>query len=132
MKISGKILNAATDQSLANARVILRIGRREVSTHSGAGGTFEWRDDRAHVGEIVELTVEEEGFEAWRTSREIAASEVELTVRLQPVEEEPTPQAPEAEETEIRLFRLRDADGYPVVGAEVRLEGPTGDRKSVV
>lgn len=132
MKISGKILDAATGESLANVRVVLRLGGREVSTHSGAGGTFEWRDDRAHVGEIVELTVEEEGFEVWRTSREIGASEAELTIRLQqverlqPVEEEPAPQAPKAEEPETRLFRLRDADGYPVVGAEVRVEGPAG------
>lgn len=145
MKISGTILNAATGESLANARVILRIGGREVSTHSGPGGDFEWRDDRDHVGEIVELSVEETGFEAWRTSREIATSEAEFTLRLQPVpvreeirktqdEVEPETQAIETKETEIHLFRLRDADGYPIAGADVRLEGPTGplDRKSVV
>lgn len=136
MKISGKILNATTDGSLENVRVVLRIGGREVSTHSGPGGTFEWRDDRAHVGEIVDLTVDEEGFEAWRASREITASEAELTIHLQPVVEEieepakqePEPRAeePETQEAETRLFRIHDAERYPVVGAEVRVEGPVG------
>lgn len=96
MKIYGKILNAATNQALAGARMLVRIGGREVSTSSGPTGEFEWRDDRSHVGEIVELTVEEERFEAWRTSHEIATTEIEVEIRLQPIESKAVIRQPDA------------------------------------
>lgn len=103
MRIYGTISNAATGDSVVGARVMVRIGGREVATSSGSAGEFEWRDDGSHVGEMVELTVEEAGFEPWRTSREIATTDLAIESRLQPVgvaapaapRVEPSPTPPE-------------------------------------
>lgn len=112
MVISGRVLHATTRESIEGVRVELRLGDREVSTHTRNDGTFEWRDDQSHAGQVVEISVEQEGFEPWRLSREVHAEEAELEIHLRPV----------GASTVTTAFSVRDPGGGPIDGAQIGLE----------
>jgi hypothetical protein len=116
MLITGKVVNATTNEPVKGARVVIRVGGREVSTHARADAAFEWRDDQSHAGEVVEVTVREEGFVPWQVTQEVQANEAVFEIRLQPV----------GERTVTGTFLVKDSAGEPVSGAEIGLQGAAG------
>jgi hypothetical protein len=122
MLITGKVVNATTNEPVKGARVVIRVGGREVSTHARADAAFEWRDDQSHAGEVVEVTVREEGFVPWQVTQEVQANEAVFEIRLQPV----------GERTVTGTFLVKDSAGEPVSGAEIGLQGAAGPIASAV
>jgi hypothetical protein len=122
MLITGKVVNATTNEPVKGARVVIRVGGREVSTHARADADFEWRDDQSHAGQVVEVTVREEGFVPWQVSQEVQANEAVFEIRLQPV----------GERTATGTFLVKDSAGEPIAGAEIGLQGGAGPIASAV
>lgn len=122
--VFGVVKNAVTGDPVDAARVTIRTGGSEFTTISDSSGGFQWRDERLFTGEDVKIDVTCSGFEPWQETQVVEDNHLRLEVSLEPVK--PESEETEAQRTETRLFRVRDANGDPVAGVEVRLEGPAG------
>lgn len=109
MHILGRVTDATTGAPVREVRVVLEVGGRAVSVNSDDDGRFTWMDDSSGRGLSLEYRAEKQGFEPESGSCMVGDDQCELRIALQP-------------RSTIITVLVRDPEGRPLPGADVRLE----------
>ncbi len=89
MRVIGTIKDAVKEKILANAKVSLYVGEKELAVlYSDEEGRFEHKETVQYIGEILICRVEKEGFEPQKVTYKIEHDEVPLEIELVSKEKE--------------------------------------------
>ena len=107
MRISGKVIDAITKESLPNAKVIIVIDDNERATlYTDSSGIFEHSEERNYTGKELCCQTAKNGYKMGSPVYKIEDEEIELEVELVP-------------ENKIALvLKVIDKEGSPLEGVK--------------
>ena len=103
MRLIGRVIDAASETPVSEARVVLRIVATEIARlRSDQEGEFEYETNQSHIGDTVTYYAEKQGFTRFESEITISTSETRLDISLSAVPAPPVPEEPGAPEPELK------------------------------
>ena len=86
MRINGRVIDAASETPLSEARVVLRVGATEIARlRSDQEGEFEYETNQIHIGDTLSYVAEAAGYVSAEGAVDIHSEETSVEIALSAV-----------------------------------------------
>ncbi len=83
MKINGEVKDAINEKPLADAKIRIYVGEKELAAlYSNREGRFEFREAASYIDKTLICQVEKEGFKPQKVTYKIGQEEIQLDIEL--------------------------------------------------